>query len=142
MENVRQTLINAMRARLTTATQGMPGSIAMATPLGPLAEAAMEVLSGGMRIPTIAPYNTALAPERRWYGILTTDALDEGATYPAIGVTREGDQVVLHIQHGAHTFDLALLPTDGADFGLSVASAAYADAPDSEVAVRKTDTAR
>lgn len=127
MENIKQVLIDRMREKLKVATQHQPGSVAMAIPLGPCAEAAMEVLSQGMRIPTIPAYRPEMAAERRWYGAITTDQLDNGAQYPVLSVVRDGDQVLVHLSYGEHEIDVRMLETDGADFGLSVASAAYAD---------------
>lgn len=127
MQDPRTELIKAMRAKLEKTTRTMPGSMALSIDLSPLAETAMEVFSGGMRIPTIPRYNPELAAERRWYGAVSTDEVDEGALFPAMGVTREGDEVVLHIQRGDVAFDMRMQVADAADFGLSVASAAYAE---------------
>jgi hypothetical protein len=127
MQNVRQTLIKAMREKLETSTASMPASMAIATPLGPLADAALEVLSGGLRIPTIPRYDPVLAAERRWYGAVSTADVDEGAQFPSVGATREGDSVVLHIRRGDLEFDVVMSLTDAADFGLTVAGTAYAE---------------
>ena len=127
MQNVRQTLINAMREKLEISTRGTPNSMAIATPLGPLADAAMEVLSGGLRIPTIPRYDSALAAERRWYGAVSTADVDEGMQFPSIGATRESDSVVLHIRRGDLEFDIVISQADAADFGLTVAGTAYAE---------------
>lgn len=126
MQNVRETLIARMRQKLATATEHMPGSIAMAMPLGAVAEAAMEVLAGGARIPTIPTYDATVAAQRHWYGGISTAELDEGAQYPVLSVHRDGDAVIVMVEHGAARIPIRLIETDAADFGLSCASAAYA----------------
>lgn len=128
MENVREKLIDRMRARLEIATANMPGSIAMAMPLGPAADAALEVLANGARIPTIPVYDADMASQRHWYGAISTDELDSGAQYPVLSTYRDQDAVVVLVEHGADRVTIRLTETDAADFGLSVASVAYADA--------------
>lgn len=138
MQNVRQLLIDNMRSRLTAATAHTPGSVAMAVPLGTCADAAMEILSGGMTIPTIPAYRPEIAAERRWYGAITTDDLDNGAQYPVLSVVRDGDRVVVTMECGDAVVRATLPESDAADFGLSVVSAAYTEsqpAPSEIVAV-------
>ena len=130
MENLRATLIRELRRRLAEATVHMPDSMALAVPLGTLADAAIALFADGQRVPTVPAYNPDLAPQRRWYGVLHAEELDNGAQYPELGVRRDGPNVILTVQHGAHTVTGRMTPTDMVEFGLAILSAAYAeDAP-------------
>jgi hypothetical protein len=129
MDNIRNQLIAAMREKLAGATRNQPGSMAMAVPLGPLADAALSVLAGGAEIPTVPKYNADLMVERRWYGTLGQEEIEEGALFGSASLRREGDYVHLLIDYDAQIIRLKLPPHEAADFGLNVVSAAYADDP-------------
>ena len=128
--DLRTMLIRQFRARLTEATVHMPDSMALAVPLGALADAAITVFAEGTPVPAVPTYQDDLASERHWYGLLRAEELDEGAQYPVLGVRRESaEHVLLAVQCGPTVTPVRMAPTDMIDFALAVLSAAYADAP-------------
>lgn len=130
MTDLRATLIKEFRAKLSSATMHMPSSMALAAPLGPLADAAIAVFADGAPVPAVPTYRDDLARERHWYGLLRAAELDEGAQYPVLAVHRESaEHVALTLQHGPAVVSVRMPPTDMVDFALAVLSAAYAEPP-------------
>lgn len=130
MSDLRATLIRQFRARLTEATAHMPDSMALAVPLGTLADAAIAALADGTPVPVVPAYDDATARARHWSGVLRTEELDEGAQYSMLTVRRENEQHVLFmVQHGITAVPVRMPPTDVVDLALAMLSAAYADAP-------------
>lgn len=146
MQNVRERLIAKMREAATDATRHN-NTMAMAVPLGPLADAALSVFADGATVPTIARYDHDLAQMQRWYGQMTPQEIEEyGLANPSISVTRDGEHAVVHVEHQGRTIDLRMLPHEAAQFGLCVASAAMAQDTPAPDAVRadavRADAAR
>lgn len=136
MQNLRERMIAKMREAATHATRHNT-TMAMAVPLGPLADAALAVLADGEKVPTIARYDHDLAVAQHWYGQMTPQEIEEhGLANPSISVTRDGEHAVVHVEHQGHVIDLRMLPHEAAEFGLCVASAAMAEDTPAPDAVR------
>lgn len=132
MENIRARLIAGMRDKLASATRNQPGSMAMAVPLGPLADAALSVLADGAEIPTVPRYDADLMQERKWYNTLDQGEVEEGGLFGSFSVQRQGDYVVIPVDYNGEIVRFRLPPHDAADFGLNIVSAAYADSPEEQ----------
>lgn len=141
MDNIRAQLIAGMREKLASATRNQPGSMAMAVPLGPLADAALSVLAGGAEIPTVPRYNADLMKNRRWYNTLDQGEVEEGGLFGSFSLAREGDYVVLIVDYDGRIERFRLPPHDAADFGLNIVSAAYADRPEEQTPSEDADDA-
>lgn len=141
MENIRARLITAMRDKLHTATRNQPASMAMAVPLGPLADAMLSLLAGGAEIPTVPAYDAGLMADRHWYNTLAQGDVEEGALFGSFSVQRQGDYVVIPVDYNGEIVRFKLPPHDAADFGLNIVSAAYADDPAIQVVSADADTA-
>lgn len=129
MDNIRARLIAAMREKLSASTRNQPSSMAMAVPLGPLADAMLSLLAGGAEIPTVPRYDADLMTERKWYGSLAQEEVEEGALFGSASLLRKGDYVHLIVDYNAQIIFLKLPPHDAADLGLNMVSAAFADDP-------------
>lgn len=129
MDNIRQQLIDRMREKLNTATRNQPSSMAMAVPLGPLADAMLSILADGAEIPTVPRYDANLMVARKWYNTLDQAEIDEGGLFGALSLQRKGGYVEITLDHDAQVVRFKMPPHDAADFGLNIVSAAFADDP-------------
>jgi hypothetical protein len=76
--DIRSRLIERMRSELDRRTIHLPDSIPIAVPVGPLADAIIEEMSGGRGVPIIPDYDPEVWAIRRWTQPFTSEEALEG----------------------------------------------------------------
>jgi hypothetical protein len=76
--DIRNRLIERMKSELDKRTIHLPDSIPIAVPVGPLADAIIEEMSGGRGVPIIPDYDPEVWAIRRWTQPFTSEEALEG----------------------------------------------------------------
>jgi hypothetical protein len=76
--DIRSRLIERMKSELDRRTIHLPDSIPIAVPVGPLADAIIEEMSGGRGVPIIPDYDPEVWAIRRWTQPFTSEEALEG----------------------------------------------------------------
>jgi hypothetical protein len=94
--DIRSRLIARMNAALTEKTRNVPDSIPISLPLGPLADAVIDEMSGGRGVPLIPDYDHEVWSIRRWTQPFTqAEMLDGGVSDVGVRLDPENAARVL-----------------------------------------------
>lgn len=129
--DIRERLIERMRAALDRQTRSLPDSIPLSVPLGPLVDAVIDEMSEGRGVPLIPRYDPEVWTKRHWTQPFTGEEALEGKAGRSMNVQLDpdDDEQVLFTgrRPGFGDIEVSLPAADAEQFlvaGLAVVQAA------------------